>query len=138
MLATSRATLLNLKGEPRAAAAALTAALEAVPEAERPAVWKAQGELYRHGGISPPPAPPYEAWTRAQPKSPEPRLALYDLAREAGDDDAATRAVAELKAASPDSYHWRQARARSCSGRAPAARPPTPPRSTRPPCWPPR
>ena len=110
VLTITRATVLGIKGQVADARKALIAALDTVPAAERSALYKTLGDYYANQKETTEARAQYEQWARLAPQNPEPRVSIFLLVL-AGDDDAAiSRAVADLKHVSEDSYHWRWAR----------------------------
>ncbi len=111
-LAMTRASLLLLKAQVSEARKTLTDALEKVPAPEKPALWKSLGDFYQSQKDLTSARAAYDEWVRLAPKDPEPRLVLFQLVfKNGGDEEAINRAAEDLKKVSPDSYHWRWARA---------------------------
>ena len=96
-LRVGRAGLLVSLGRGREARAVLVRDLEQVPLGERPAIWRALGQLDASQGDLDGARSAYLECARLLPGDPWPRLALLDLAMNSGDEAMVHSIVEELR-----------------------------------------
>jgi cellulose synthase operon protein C len=96
-LRIGRAGLLLSLGRGREARAVLVRDLEQVPLGERPAIWRALGQLDASQGDLDGARNAYLECARLLPEDPRPRLALLDLAMNSGDEAMVRSIVEELR-----------------------------------------
>lgn len=96
-LRIARAQLLLSQGHEKAAVDALAAGTARAPDDQKPALWRALGDLHRRRGDPAAARRAYARWAELDPADPQPRLRILDLALAAGDDRAIADAVAALE-----------------------------------------
>ncbi len=115
------------KGEVKAARAALVEGLDRVPIDQKATLCKAIGEFHQTQGDRAAARLAFLEWAGLRPDAIEPRLALLNLAIEAGDDRAVNAEVEALKVlGGPRSLYWKIAKAEALlrnrsTGKIPAA-----------------
>ena len=95
----ARARLLLRRGEPRTAFEALAAGLGTVPAEQKPLLHRTLGEFHQGRKDYVAARREYEEWARLQPESPDPRVALLNLASALDDGPAMeeqARAIREI------------------------------------------
>jgi len=106
-----RASILLTLGHVKEARTALLDSLGKVPPEQQPQIWKALGELSLNQADFLAARQAFEEWARVQPVSAEPRIALLNLAIQAGDESAIEAEVAALKTiGGAEAPYWRVAR----------------------------
>lgn len=110
-LRVARARLLSLRGRGREAREELVRDLDRLPPDQRPAVWKALGDLHAAQRNPDEARRAYAQWADALPDDPLPRLFLLELALAADDRAAADAQIAALKGlGGQGGLYWRVAR----------------------------
>ena len=100
------------KGEVKAARLALVEGLDRVPIDQKATLHKAIGEFHQTQGDRAAARLAFLEWAGLRPDAIEPRLALLNLAIEAGDDRAVNAEVEALKVlGGPRSLYWKIAKA---------------------------
>jgi tetratricopeptide (TPR) repeat protein len=111
-LRIAKARFLLRKGEVKAARSALVEGLDRIPGDQKASLSKATGEFHQTQGDRLAARLAFLDWAALRPDSIDPRLALLNLAIEAGDDRAVNAEVEALKTiGGPRSLYWKIAKA---------------------------
>lgn len=111
VLRTVQVRFMLERGEIKGARDVLVQGLDKVPTEQRPLAWKSLGEFYQNQRDYRAAQGAFEEWSKLQPDSPEPRLALLNLAAAANDQAGMAAQVEKLKSiGGEDSLFWKNAR----------------------------
>ena len=111
-IVVERAQILLQQGQVKAARDTLTAGLDRVQSSQKSAIWRALGAFHQTQRDLAAAKTAFEEWSRLQPDSAEPHLALLNLAVASDDVAAMEGQVAAIKAISgSDNVLWKIARA---------------------------
>lgn len=108
----ARARLLTAMGRGRDGRAQLIRDIDALPLIDRAQIWEVEGGLLAAQGDFDGARKAYLEWSKLQPESPAPRLALLDVALAQDDDQAVGETVEEMRQLrGSDDITWRLCRA---------------------------
>lgn len=105
----TRATVLISQAHISEAKRVLTEGLARLPKEQRFLLWKSLGEIYAGQKDYDNATKAYQQWVELQPMSPDPRIALFELAIARNDEAAIARAIEDVKkVAGERSYYGRR------------------------------
>lgn len=102
--------LAQAQGDENYARTVLSEKPETLPEGERPAIYKALGDLLLKQKDLIGATKAYESWQALKPSDPAPLLSLVQVALTGADDELIHRRVEALKGKDPKDVYWRLAR----------------------------